>query len=166
MFEHENAFRSKDVLLEYEVGYLGQFLQRIGRVGKDEVKLLAARLDESEYIATDRGAYIGAELLKALGNEGMVVAVGLNTHYACTTSRHEFEGYAACAREEVEGVDTVKVDIAIEHIEDVLLGKVCCGSGLERTRHIEVATLVLSCNYSHIFLFLNGVMRGSYEGKL
>ena len=66
MFEHENAFGSKDVLLEYEVGYLWQFLQRIGRVGKDEVKLLSARFDESEYIATDRGAYIGAQFLKAL----------------------------------------------------------------------------------------------------
>ena len=166
MFEDEDAFGSKDVLLEYEVGYLWQFLQRVGRVGKDKVKLLAARLDESEHITTDRGAYIGAELLKALGYESMVVAVGLYTHYACTASRHEFEGYAACAREEVEGIYTVKVDIAIEHIEDILLGKVCCGSGLERTRHIEVATLVLSCNYTHIFLFLNGVMRGSYEGKL
>ena len=79
----------------------------------------------------------------------MVVAVGLDANHACTTSRHKFEGYAACTREEVEGIYTVKVDIAIEHIEDILLGKVCCGSGLERTRHIEVATLVLSCNYSH-----------------
>ena len=66
MFEDEDAFGSKDVLLEYEVGYLGQFLECIGRVGKDEVKLLSARLDESEYIATDRGAYICAQFLKAL----------------------------------------------------------------------------------------------------
>ena len=149
MFEDEDAFRGKDVLLEYEVGNLWQFLEGVRRVGKDEIKLLAARLDESEYIATDRGAYIGAELLKALGYESMVVAVGLYTHYACTTSRHEFEGYAACAREEVEGIDTVKVDIAIEHIEDILLGKVCCGSGLESSWYIKVTTLVLSCNYSH-----------------
>ena len=153
MFEDEDAFGSKDVLLEYEVGYLWQFLQRVGRVGKDKVKLLAARLDESEHITTDRGAYIGAELLKALGYESMVVAVGLYTHYACTASRHEFEGYAACAREEVEGIYTVKVDIAIEHIEDILLGKVCCGSGLESSWYIEVATLVLSCNYSHSITF-------------
>ena len=83
----------------------------------------------------------------------MVVAVGLYTHYACTTSRHEFEGYAACAREEVEGIYTVKVNIAIEHIEDILLGKVCCGSGLESSWYIEVATLVLSCNYSHSITF-------------
>ena len=42
MFEDEDAFGSEDVLLEYEVGYLWQFLQRIGRVGEDEVELLAA----------------------------------------------------------------------------------------------------------------------------
>ena len=66
MFEDEDAFGSEDVLLEYEVGYLWQFLQRIGRIGEDEVELLSARFDESEYIATDRGAYIGVEFLKAL----------------------------------------------------------------------------------------------------
>ena len=66
MFEDEDAFGGKDVLLEYEVGYLWQFLQRVGRVGKDKVKLLSARFDESEYIATDRGAYISAQFLKAL----------------------------------------------------------------------------------------------------
>ena len=66
MFEDEDAFGSKDVLLEYEVGNLWQFLEGVGRVGKDEIKLLSARFDESEYIATDRGAYIGAQFLKAL----------------------------------------------------------------------------------------------------
>ena len=82
-----------------------------------------------------------------------MVAVGLDANNAFTTSRHEFEGDAAGAREEVEGVDTVKVDISVEHIEDILLGKVCCGSGLESSWYIEVATLVLSCNYSHSITF-------------
>ena len=66
MFEDEDAFGSKDVLLEYEVGNLWQFLEGVGRVGKDEIKLLSARFDESEYITTDGGADISAELLKAL----------------------------------------------------------------------------------------------------
>ena len=153
MFEDEDAFGSEDVLLEYEVGNLWQFLEGVGRVGKDEIKLLAAWLDEAEYIATDRGAYIGVEFLKALLVIVMVVAVGLNTHYACTTSRDEFEGDAACSWEDVEGIDTVKVYIAIEHIEDIRRGKVCCGSGLESSWYIEVATLVLSCNYSHSITF-------------
>ena len=42
MLEDENAFGSKDVLLEDEVGNLRQFLECVGRVGKDKVKLLAA----------------------------------------------------------------------------------------------------------------------------
>ena len=42
MFEDENAFGSKDVLLEDEVGNLRKFLECVGRVGKDKVKLLAA----------------------------------------------------------------------------------------------------------------------------
>ena len=66
MFEDEDAFGSEDVLLEYEVGYLGQFLEGVGGISKDEIKLLSARLDESEYIATDRSAHIGVEFLKAL----------------------------------------------------------------------------------------------------
>ena len=66
MLEDEYAIGCQYVLSENHVGNLGQFLQRVGRVGKDEIKLLSARLDESEYIATDRGAYIGAQFLKAL----------------------------------------------------------------------------------------------------
>ena len=66
MFEDEDAFGSEDVLLEYEVGNLWQFLEGVGRVGEDKVKLLSARFDEAEYIATDRGAYICAQFLKAL----------------------------------------------------------------------------------------------------
>lgn len=153
MLEDKYTIGCQYVLSENHIGNLWQFLEGVGRVGKDEIKLLSARFDESEHITTDRGAYIGAQFLKALGNKGMVVAVGLYTDYTCTTSRHEFEGYAARAREEVEGIYTVKVDIAIEHIEDILLGKVCCGSGLESSWYIEVATLVLSCNYSHSITF-------------
>ena len=91
MLEDEYTIGCQYVLSENHVGNLWQFLEGVGRVGKDEIKLLSARFDESEHITTDRGAYIGAQFLKALGNEGMVVAVGLYTHYACTTSRHEFE---------------------------------------------------------------------------
>ena len=42
MLKDENAFGSEDVLLEYNVGYLRQFLESVWRVGKDEVKLLPA----------------------------------------------------------------------------------------------------------------------------
>ena len=91
MLEDEDAIRGKDALVEDKVGDLRQLLESVGWIGKDEVKLLSARLDETEDIAADGGAYVGAEFLQTLGYEGMVVAVGLNTHHTGTTSRHEFE---------------------------------------------------------------------------
>ena len=66
MLEDEYTIGGQYVLSENQVGNLGQFLEGVGRVGEDEIKLLSARLDESEYITTDRGAYIGAKFLKAL----------------------------------------------------------------------------------------------------
>ena len=42
VLEDEDAFGGKEFLLEDKVGYLRQFLQCVGRVGKDEVKLLSA----------------------------------------------------------------------------------------------------------------------------
>ena len=66
MFEDEYTIWGQYVLSENQVGNLGQFLEGVGRVGEDEIKLLSARLDETEDITADRGAYIGAEFLKAL----------------------------------------------------------------------------------------------------
>ena len=66
MLEDEYTIGCQYVLSENHVGNLWQFLEGVGRVGEDEVKLLAARLDESEYITTDGSAHIGAEFLKAL----------------------------------------------------------------------------------------------------
>ena len=66
MLEDEYTIGCQYVLSENHVGNLWKFLEGVGGIGKDEIKLLSARFDESEYIATDRGAYIGAQFLKAL----------------------------------------------------------------------------------------------------
>lgn len=60
MLEDEDAIGSKEILLEYQVGNLRKFLQGVGRISEDEVKLLAAGLNEAEYIATDWSADISA----------------------------------------------------------------------------------------------------------
>ena len=54
VFKDEDAFFLKQIFLKDQVGYCRQFLQGVGRVGKDKVKLLFARFDKPEDIASER----------------------------------------------------------------------------------------------------------------
>lgn len=80
----------------------------------------------------------------------MMVAIEFHTYHTPATSRHQFEGYAACAREEVESRNAIEVDIAVENIEKVLLGKISRWPCLETAWDVEMTSLVLSCYYTHI----------------
>ena len=62
MLEDEDTIFFQQSPFEDETGDGGQFLQGIGRIGKDEVKLLLARLDISEHIAAE-GYHRGTVLL-------------------------------------------------------------------------------------------------------
>ena len=53
MFEDEDTLGLEQAFLEDETWNLGQLFQGIGRIGKDEIELLFARLDEAEDIASD-----------------------------------------------------------------------------------------------------------------
>ena len=67
------------------VRYLGKGGEGVWRVGKDEVELLAARLEEAEDVAAHQGVVERAELLHALAYEVGVVAVHLHAnHFAAT----------------------------------------------------------------------------------
>ena len=52
VLKHEDAVVCQQVVVEDELRNGGQLLEGIGRVGKDEVKLLFAALDEAESVAT------------------------------------------------------------------------------------------------------------------
>ena len=117
VFEDEDAFGLKQTALDDEVGQRGEFLEGVGRVGKDEVELLFTGLDEAEDIAADcyhigdsppvirsgrTAAYNGgggpnAKLFQAVLNEAVVVAVEFYADDAAAASREEFEGNAAGA---------------------------------------------------------------------
>jgi len=66
VFKNEHSTLGKQSLAENEIGDLRQFLKRIRRVGKDEIKLLATRLQEAEHITAHRHAPVGAEFLETL----------------------------------------------------------------------------------------------------
>ena len=149
MFEDEDTLGLEQAFLEDETWNLGQFFQGIGRIGKDEVELQFARLDEAEHVATKGDADLGIELLQAIGDETVVVAIHFDADDVGTAARYQFEGDAAGAREEVEGCGAFKVHITRQDIEDVLLGKVGSGSCLETPWNLKVPSLVYACNDSH-----------------
>lgn len=53
MLKHKHTIGLQQVVLENEVRNGGKFRQSIRWISKNQVKLLAARLDKAEHIATN-----------------------------------------------------------------------------------------------------------------
>ena len=53
VLKDEDAFWFEESLLKNQVGYRRQFFQGIGRIGKDKVKLLLARLHEAKDLTAE-----------------------------------------------------------------------------------------------------------------
>ena len=85
MFKDEYTLRLQQLLLDDEVWNLRQFLQRIGRICKDEVKLLVTRLQESEHITTYRYTRLAVQFLQTLLDEVMVVTIHFHADHLTTT---------------------------------------------------------------------------------
>ena len=148
VLEDEDALRLQQAMSEDEIGNGGQLLQGIGRVGKDKVELLVAGLNVTEYIGAKtlniERLSLPFQLFDALQDEAVMVAVLLYADHLGTASRQELKRDAARAGEEVKGCGTIKVDVAHQHIEDILLGEVSRWPRLERARNVEVPSLVSS----------------------
>ena len=91
MFEHEDTIGLEHFFLKYQIRYLGQFLEGVWRIGKDEVKLLLARLDITEHVTTEGNAGFGVQLLQTLLNKAMVVSVHLNADDLAASSTDHFK---------------------------------------------------------------------------
>ena len=151
MLENEDAILVQEVSIQDQVGNLRQFLQSVRRVGKDEVELLVATLQKTEHVATNQDIPVFVQLLEALADEVGVVTVGLHADHLLAATGNQFERDAARACEEVEGRGILEVDVALQHIEDVLFGEIGGGARLECAGNVEMAALVLSCYDSHFF---------------
>ena len=94
MFEDEDAILLQQSVLEDERRNLFQVRQGIGRVGKDEVELFVATLDEAEHIAADGDALVGLYLFHYLADERMVLRVFLYRNHLVATPRHQLDADA------------------------------------------------------------------------
>ena len=80
MLENEHAARFQQTAFKDEPGQRRQFGQGVRRVGEDEVELLVAALQEAEHVAAQGHTLVRPELLEALADESVMVAVGLNAY--------------------------------------------------------------------------------------
>ena len=153
VLENEDTTFFQQVLLEDEVGNGGQLLQGVWRISKDEIILLVAGLDVAEDVGTKSNGLPCpipfGKTLDTLLDKAVMVAVKLYADHLGTSSRQQLERDAARTGKEVESCGTLKVDVAHQYIEDVLLGEVRRGPRLERAGNIEVPPLVFSSNNSH-----------------
>ena len=131
VLKDKHTLRLQESFLEDEVRYRRQFLQSVWRIGKDEVILLFARLDITEHITTEGDASGGIQFFQTVLYKTVVVSVHFHANHLTTSSGEQFQGDTACTREQVEGGGILKVEIPCEHVEDILLGKVCRRPRLE-----------------------------------
>ena len=150
VLEDEDSIVFQQSAFEDETGNGGEFFQGIGRIGEDEVVLLLARLDVAEDIATE-GDYLFSvpKFLQTLLDETMMVAIEFDTDDMATATRKQFESDAACAREEIQRLGSLEIDILCEHIEDILLREIRCRPRFERAWNVEVTSFVFPGNDSH-----------------
>ena len=86
MFKDEDAFGLQQLPIEDEVGQRREFLQRIGRVGKDDVKLLFTLLDIAKDVGKERVCGLGIELLKTFFDESEMAAVVFHAYHFGTSA--------------------------------------------------------------------------------
>ena len=149
VFEHEQTVFSHNLPLHHPVGQFAQFLERVGRVGKDQVKRFAATFNKTQCIAAEQCGCRIVQRFKAGADEGRVLAVAFNGHHLAAAAREEFKADAARSSEEVERTRFLEVNVGAEHVEEILLRKVGRWAGFKRTRHFKVSSFILSCYDAH-----------------
>lgn len=164
MLKHEDTILFQQPLLKDQRGNRRELFQRIRWIGKDEIKLLLAGLDESEGI-TAKGEHPGTEhtgtvpsvssiadyrgtvpcvlqFLETLLDEPVMIAIHLDADHLRTASGNQFQSNATRAREKVKGGGIFEVDVTIQHIEDILLGEISGWSCLEGLWDVEMPPLI------------------------
>ena len=149
VFEHEEASFLEQVGTHHSFGQFAQFRKSIGRIGKHEVELFAAAVDELQGIAAEGGPGLVGQCTLTLGDEGEVTTVLLDGHHLLASARKKFERDATRSAEEVECTGFFKFDVGTQHVEEVFLGKIRCGTCLERTGYLKMAAFVDACDDSH-----------------
>ena len=124
--------------------------QVIRGVGKDEVELLSATLQEFEYISFDRSQVRVAELLLHFADKVVLCGVNLDTYHPGAFARQQLETDGSCTGKQVERVDALEVDKVFQYVEYVFPCEIGSGSRFDVGGNIKPATPVLPADDAHI----------------
>ena len=80
VLKHQYAVGLEQPALKDKTRDGGQFGKSVWRVGEDDVKLLSARLDETEHVASYERVVLCPNLGDTLAYERSMVAVGFNAY--------------------------------------------------------------------------------------
>ncbi len=152
MFENEDALFVEKIAIEYEVWNLGELLQCVWRIGKDEIELLLAGSQEAEYIAANQKIPVFAQFLETLADEVGMVAVGLYADYSAASTGYQFQRDAACAGKEVEGSGILEIDVICKTLKMFSFAKSVVGRalnerGMSKWRPLYCPVMILIINF-------------------
>ncbi len=142
-------FRILGTRSKHGIRYLPEVRQGVWWVSKYNIVFPPATFQETEHVTTYQGAVFLPYLLKTLANERGMVTIQLHARHVAASAAEHLYRYASRACKEVEGRYSLKVDVAVQHVKDILLCKVRGRTCLERPWNIEMPSFVFSRYYSH-----------------
>lgn len=151
MLKDENTILPKQIAAQDKLNDLLATLQIVGRIGEDNIKLLATTLQIEEHVGVRGVERRKAQLLGGFTDEGVVHRVDLHAGDTLCAPRRELIADGARTREEVQNIDILEVHEVAKHIKEVLLGEVGGGACPEVAGWGDGPTAIFSTNDSHNF---------------
>ena len=94
--------------------------------------------------------FLCLQLIHETADEAEVEWITLHRHHMSASSAQQFQGDASRTRKEVQCRGLfIEVQVSLQDIEEILLGKVGGGTGGKGLWNLKVPPFVFSCNDSH-----------------
>ena len=122
----------------------------VGRIGENDVELLAAGGGVRECVLTDdRYLVIILQLVDGFLNEFGTQQILINSHHRQSASRGELVSDVAGACKKVKNPDIVQVKVVVQDVEQALLAHIHSWSHRQVTWRDDVTAAILPTDDSH-----------------
>ena len=148
VLKDKNSPFAQDFALHHKRNDLFATLQIVGSIRKNKVKLLRTALQIEKSVCLDGVERANTQLAGRLANEIMVHGVDLDRGDRFGATRTKLIADRAGTSKKVQHVALLDVDEVLQHIEEILLGKVGRRTCSEVLGRVDGAPLECSADYS------------------